>query len=210
MRSIMVKQRLQEIALISSISIKRVRYPFLLIPILMTVIIFSIIAVRMPMESYDFYYGNCKSLLEVQALSLLKVAVAVAVIRLVFTKFALFSFWLLCLNTVLLMREIHWDFMSEGVYVGFMILLVIAWLKYDLLKEYLQSQFFLTIFSMILLCYFISVTLDGQWWTQTDRMDIVGQLTEEIIEDFGHFLVIIMTLFSRKQSRSQNEKALPR
>ena len=111
------------------------------------------------------------------------------------------------MNVVLLMREIHWDFMSEGVYIGFMILLVIAWLKYDLLSEYLQSRFFLTIFSMILLCYFISVTLDGQWWTQTDRMDIVGQLTEEIIEDFGHILVIIMTLFSRKQRRSLNGKA---
>ena len=56
--------------------------------------------------------------------------VAVSVIRLVFAKFAPFPLWLLGLTAVFLMREIHWELMSEGVYVGVIILLVIAWLQY--------------------------------------------------------------------------------
>ena len=58
---------------------------------------------------------------------------------------------------------------------------------------------------MIFLSYFISITLDGQWFTQSDRMDTVGQLIEEIIENFGHVMVVIMTLFTRYQGVTQDE-----
>ena len=204
----MIKKSLQEIAAILRVSFKGVCYPFLLIPILVAAVSFWIIAWQMPMESYSSWRTACKIFWEVKALQILIVAVAVAVIRLVFTKFALFSLWLLGLTVVFLMREIHWDFMSEGVYVGVIILLVIAWLQYDLLKEYLQNRFFLTLIAVVFLAYFIGVTLDGQWWTTTERMDQVGQLAEEVVEVFGHLLLLMMVVFSRKQSRFMDEEAL--
>ena len=182
-----------------SISLKGVYYPFLLIPILVAAVSFWIIAWQMPMESYDSWHGACKTFWETKALQVLIVAVAVAVIRLAFTKFAPFSLWLLGFTVVFLMREIHWDFMSEGVYVGVIILLVIAWWQYDLMREYLQSRFFLTMFAMVFLAYFISVTLDAQCWTETERMDHVGQLAEEVVEVFGHLLIVMMTVFSCKK-----------
>jgi len=205
----MIKRSLQENAAILRASFKGVCYPFLLIPILVALVSFWIIAWQMPpMESYHSWRDACKIFWEATALHVLIVAVAVAVIRLVFTKFALFSLWLLGLTVVFLMREIHWEFMSEGVYVRVIILLVIAWLQYDLLREYLQNRLFLTLFAMVFLAYFISVTLDGQWWTKTERMDQVGQLAEEVVEVFGHLLVVMMAVFSRKQSRSLDEEAL--
>jgi hypothetical protein len=177
-----------------------VYYPSLLIPILVAAVSFWIIARQMPMESYDFWYGALKTFWESKALQVLIVAVTAAVIRLVFTKFAPFSLWVLGFTVVFLMREIHWDFMSEGVYIGVIILLVIAWSQYDQMREYLQSRFFLTMFAMVFLTYFISVTFDAQCWTKTERMDHVGQLAEEIVEVFGHLLIVIMTVFSCKKS----------
>ena len=182
-----------------SISLKGVYYPFLLIPILVAAVSFWIIVWQMPMESYDFWHHTCKIFWETKALQVLIVAVAVAVIRLTLTKFAPFSLWLLGFTVVFLMRESHWDFMSEGVYVGVIILLVIAWWQYDLMREYLQSRFFLTMFAMVFLAYFIGVTLDAQCWTETERMDHVGQLAEEVVEVFGHLLIVMMTVFSCKK-----------
>ena len=98
------------------------------------------------------------------------------------------------------MREIHWDFMSAGVYVGLFSFMIIAWLRYDSFKEYMGHRFFLTMFTMVFLTYFIAVTFDGQWWTSAERMDEVGQLAEEALEVFGHILVIIMVVFSRRQA----------
>lgn len=179
-----------------SISSKGVYYPSLLIPILVAAVSFWIIAWQMPMESYDPWRGSCKTYWETKALQVLIVAVAVAVIRLAITKFAPFSLWLLGFTTVLLMREIHWDFMSEGVYAGMIILLVIAWLQYDLMRKYLQNGFFLNMLAMVFLAYFIGATLDAQCWTETERMDHVGQLAEEVVEVFGHLLIVPMTVFS--------------
>jgi hypothetical protein len=182
-----------------STSFKGVYYPFFIIPILVAVVSFWIIAWQMPMESYHSWFVAFKIFWETKALQVLIVAAAVAAIRVVFTEFAPFPLWLLGLTVVFLMREIHWDFMSEGVYVGVIILLVIAWLQYDLMREYFQSRFFLTMFAMVFLTYFIGVTFDAQWWTKTERMDNVGQLAEEVVEVFGHLLIVIMTLFTCKK-----------
>lgn len=183
-----------------SISLKGVYCPFLLIPVLVAAASFWIIAWQMPMESYDSWRGSCKFFWENKALQVLIVAMVLAVIRLAITKFALFSLWLLGVTTVFLLREIHWDFMSEGVYVGLIILLIFAWLQYDLMIEHLQNRFFLTILAMVFLAYFIAVTLDAQCWTKTERMDDVGQIAEEIVEVFGHLLIVIITVFPYKKA----------
>jgi len=206
-RNIMIKNKLQEFFTIIRESLKRVYYPVLIIPILVAAISFWIIAWQMPLESYEPWQRASKSVWEAMALILLKGAVAVTVLRVFLTKFTLFSIWLFGLVTVFLMREIHWDFMSEGVYVGLMILLLIAWLKYDLFKEYMRQRFFLTMFTMVFFTYFIAVTFDGQWWTATRRMDQVGQLAEEILEVFGHVLVLVMVIFSRKQIQALDKES---
>jgi hypothetical protein len=205
-KNIMIKQNLQKLFSILGESFKRVYYPVLIIPVLVAAISFWIIAWQMPLESYEPWQRASKSIWESTALILLKSAVALTVLRVIFSKFEPFTIWLLGLATVFLMREIHWDFMSEGVYVGVIILLLIAWLKYDMFKEYMQQRFFLTLFTMVFLTYFTAVTFDGQWWTETKRMDQVGQLAEEILEVFGHLLVIVMVIFSRKQNHGMDEK----
>ena len=205
--NIMIKNKLQELFTIIRESLKRVYYPVLIIPILVAAISFWIVEWQMPLESYESWQRASKSVWEAMALILLKGAVAVTVLRMAVTKFKPFSIWLFGLTTVFLMREIHWDFMSEGVYVGLMIFLAIAWFKYDLFKEYMQQRFFLTMFTMVFFTYFIAVTFDGQWWTATRRMDQVGQLAEEILEVFGHVLVIVMVIFSRKQIQAPDEES---
>jgi len=203
----MIKLKFQELFKIIRESFTRIYYPVLIIPILVATISFWIVAWQMPLESYEPWQRASKSVWESMALILLKGAVAMTVLRVFFTKFTPFSIWLSGLATVFLMREIHWDFMSEGVYVGLMILLIIAWLKYDLFKEYMRQRFFLTMFAMVLFTYFIAVTFDGQWWTTTRRMDQVGQLAEEILEVFGHLMVIVLVIFSRKQIQALDEES---
>ena len=203
----MIKLKFQELFKIIRESFTRIYYPVLIIPILVAAISFWIIAWQMPLESYEPWQRASKSVWEAVELILLKGAVAMTILRVFFTKFTPFSIWLFGLATVFLMREIHWDFMSEGVYVGLMILLIIAWLKYDLFKEYMRQRFFLTMFAMVFFTYFIAVTFDGQWWTTTRRMDQVGQLAEEILEVFGHLMVIVLVIFSRKQIQALDEES---
>lgn len=203
----MIKRNIDGLLTIIRESSKKVYYPILILPILIAVISFWIVALKMPMESYKTWHTISKSSWEAIALILLKAAVALSIIRTLYTKFTPFFIWLTGLTGVLLMREIHWDFMSAGVYVGLLIFMLIAWLKYDSLKEYMATPFFLTIFALVFFSYALAVTFDGQWWTTTKRMDQVGQLAEEILEVFGHLMVIAMVLFSRKQN--QEISAMP-
>jgi hypothetical protein len=61
------------------------------------------------------------------------------------------------------------------------------------------------VFALIFFTYFIAVTFDGQWWTASRRMDQAGQLAEEILEVFGHILVLVMVTFCRKLSKPLDE-----
>lgn len=203
----MINKKFRELLSIFRESLRKLYFPVLIIPVLVAIISFLAIARQMPLETYKSWYAAVKPFWEYWALILLKVALAIAILRVFFTKFAPFSIWLTGVVTVFLMREIHWDFMSTGVYVGVFALLLIAWLKYEVLKEYMRQRFFINIFTMIFLTYFIAVTFDGQWWTESNRMDKVGQLAEEILEVFGHLLVLVMVIFYRKKRHGEAKKS---
>lgn len=184
----------------------RIRYPWLLLPVAVTLLSFRVISLRMPVD-YEAWFQNGKAFWETRALEVLAAAACVAVVRLVMSRFLPFLVWLTTLVLILLMREIHWCVMSVGVYVGIAVLLAIAWWQFDLLKAQFSRPLLPTVLAMIFVSYAISVTLDGQWWTATERMDTVGQLAEEIVEVFGHVMVLVLVFCVRLRSAAALERS---
>jgi len=192
----MLETELKQLPMILKHAFKGISYPFLLIPVVFSAVCFVFVNAAMP-EYYDYWYALNKEIFERYAVFITTLAVVAALIRCILTRFAPFSNWLAGLTILLMMREIHWDWMSTGIYIGLLLLFIIAWLKYDLLEKYFESRFFLTLMTMIFLSYLIAVTFDSQMWTETERMDHVGQLAEEVVEDFGHWLVVLMVMTVR-------------
>ena len=65
---------------------------------------------------------------------------------------------------LVLAREIHFDWTDAGIYIGLIVLLGIASLKYDALKDHLDTPWVINLVVIGLFTYVLSQTIDQRWW----------------------------------------------
>ena len=186
----------------SMIALKTLRsiyYPSLLLPVLVAAIAFLIVKANMPLDFEDWWNAR-KAVLEDLALILTGGAFALSVIRCVLTKGSIFSLWISFFTMIIWFREIHWDWTSSGVYVGFLIWMAFAFFKYERLEPALSDRETITLLALILFTYFVAVTFDQQWWTDGDYFNKCGKLAGEVVEDLGHSLIVLLVLIGSRKT----------
>jgi len=152
---------------------------------------------------YSQWWDAHKRVLESLALILTGGAFGIALLRVAMTKGSTFSFWLSGLALIVWFREIHWEWMSAGVYVGLFVWAVIGCWKYTSIEKALLNRRTITLLALIFFSYAVAVTFDQQWWTDAKYMDKVGKLAGEVLEDLGHlFLVLLVGMSSWEKKGS--------
>lgn len=180
-------------------TLRSIFYPSFLLPVIVAVIAFLIVKEHMPVD-YREWWNAKKAVLENLALILIGGAFGLSVIRVVLTRGAVFSIWISAFALNLWFREIHWDWMSAGVYVGLFLWMAFAFFKYERLEPALSDRKTITLLALIFFSYFVAVTFDQQWWTEGKYYDKCGKLTGEVIENLGHTLMGLLVLIgSRKK-----------
>ncbi len=179
-------------------TLRSIYYPSFLLPVIVAGIAFLIVKANMPLDFADWWNAR-KAVLEDLALILIGGAFALSVIRCVLTKGSIFSLWISAFAMIIWFREIHWDWTSSGVYVGFLIWLAFAFFKYERLEPALSDRKTVTLLALILFTYFVAVTFDQQWWTDGDYFNKIGKLAGEVVEDLGHSLVLLLVLFGSRK-----------
>ena len=169
----------------------KICWPLLALPLLLTVLVAP--AVRLMLTTgIDF-----KALFENVALWVLFVAVAVGSIRyLVERQSALL--WLTAFCGVLLFREFH--FMKQAsalAIVAMAVLLLIAWRRFDRLAGFLATPRVVTLIAMMVCCYILSQVMDRNFIRGISPVFVV---LEEVLEDMGHFLGMVLMLAAKQDS----------
>ncbi len=185
----------KQIRMIVQDNIKNISFFWFFAPVVVALVSFWAVMTNMP-EVYDSWWSGVKAVLETIALVLMGAAFLFSLLRIALTKGSVFSIWLSVLVLILLCREIHWDWTSNGVYVGVFLWAVAGVWKYSLLKEALSDRKTITLLALVFFSYFVGVTFDQQWWTEAERMDKIGKLAGEVVEDFGHVCVCALLIVS--------------
>ncbi len=185
----------KQIRMIVQDNIKNISFFWFLAPVVVALVSFWVVMTNMP-EVYGFWRDEVKAVLETIALVLMGAAFLFSLLRVVLTKGSAFSIWLSTLVLILLCREIHWDWTSNGVYIGVFFWAAVGVWKYSLLKEALSDRKTITLLALVFFSYFVGVTFDQQWWTEAERMDKIGKLAGEVVEDFGHICICMLLIVS--------------
>jgi len=149
-----------------------------------------------------------KAPLESASVVLLSVTTALATLRLALSRRPFFL-WGTALLAVLLSRELHFEGTSSGVYLGLLVLFLLALHYGDQLGDYLASRFVVNNLAMGVCAYAIAVSLDGRWWKPRPRWggygvpgeDIFHVPLEESMELLGHALFSLGVLGARRSPR---------
>jgi hypothetical protein len=169
----------------------KVCWPLLALPLLLTVLVAP--AVRLMLTTgIDF-----KALFENVALWVLFVAVAIGSIRyLVERRPALL--WLMAFCAVLLFRELHLMKQASAIaIVAMAVLLLVAWQRFDRLAGCLATPRVVTLLAMMICCYALSQVMDRNFIRGISPVFVV---LEEIVEDTGHFLGVVLMLVAKQDS----------
>lgn len=137
-----------------------------------------------------------RPIMETASLGVLPAALLIALGRYAIGREAFFL-WLTGFAGVLFCRELHFQGTSAGVYVGLGILAWLACRYYPQLGGYFANRRVATILTLILLMYFIGVTLDRNVWKFIPDRKIWASPLEEIVEIAGHIGVVILALAAR-------------
>jgi hypothetical protein len=161
-----------------------------------------LVAVALGMMITENLYAPEKGLLEFAAIVMLSVATALAFARFLASRHPFFL-WGSGLLSVLLCREIHFMGTSTGVYIGMVVMLVVANRYYANLREYLATSFVTNALAMGSFAYLVAVTIDARWWkARAAWPGIPGEEVfhvplEELMELVGHVLILAALLLAR-------------
>jgi len=108
-----------------------------------------------------------------------------------------FFLWGAGLMGVIFCREIHFQGTDFGIYLGLVLLLGIALLKYDALEDYLANPLVINLFVIGLFTYFLAQSIDQRWWKGLLGEEVVFVPLEETMEVMGHCFIGTALLFAK-------------
>jgi len=112
-----------------------------------------------------------------------------------------FFLWGTGLLGLIMCREIHFEGTDPGMYIGLLMLLGIALLKYDKFKDYLDNPLVINLLLIGFFTYFLSQTLDQRWWKGLPGERIVHVSLEEMLEVLGHCIIGSAILFCKSMQQ---------
>lgn len=142
------------------------------------------------------------------ALSILAYATVLSFMRLFWGRRPFFL-WLSALCLAAFCREIHFDGTSTGFYIALVVLIAVVLFKYPTLAEYLNTRIVPTLLASAFFCYFLAQTLDQQWWRFAIGKPLWSPPLEEFLEVLGHFCILLLAIFSRKNTAQNLSSARP-
>lgn len=179
---------------ILAFSLRRVRYRWLAVPVVVAVVTALII---------DFTQsapGSIMSTAEVLAIVILSVALGVIAWRWRRERH-LFLGWLTGLVALLLFREIHIYKSSLVVEILLPIVVFLAARWYFRMAGYFASSRTLTILVLVFATYTLTETLDNHAFEFIPNEDYWERPTEETLELLGHLFVLLLTITARADAR---------
>lgn len=169
--------------------IRRVHFVWLLVPLAFMLTLWGLIwAGIVSIGSED---------MEGVAIVLTSLFMITVVVRFAISRHRFFL-WGAGLMGVILCREIHFQGTDFGIYLGLVLLLGIALLKYDALKDYLANPFVINLFAIGLFTYFLSQSIDQRWWKGLPGEEFVFVPLEETMEVLGHCFMGTALLCAKK------------
>ncbi|MBN2212362.1 MAG: hypothetical protein JW709_13270 [Sedimentisphaerales bacterium] len=139
-----------------------------------------------------------KEKLEIVGLSVIHVALAIALVRLMLARHVYFI-WLVGLSGACVCREYHFAGTSTGIYVVLAVLLWSAWWFYGAMATYFRTRLVVNLLAAVFLCYIISQMLDQQWWRFLIGVPAWSSPVEESLEVLGHAGQVLLVSLSRQQ-----------
>ena len=169
--------------------IRRVHFVWLLVPLAFMLTLWGLIwAGIVSIGSED---------MEGVAIVLTSLFMITVVVRFAISRHRFFL-WGAGLMGVILCREIHFQGTDFGIYLGLVLLLGIALLKYDALKDSLANPFVINLFAIGLFTYFLSQSIDQRWWKGLPGEEFVFVPLEETMEVLGHCFMGTALLCAKK------------
>lgn len=181
-----------------TILFRRFDYRYLVVPPGVMIALWFLIAAG--------FYSYGRQELESLAILVNCCLVMALVVRLCVSRHVFFL-WSIGLMGLVLAREIHFDWTDAGIYIGLIVMLGVASLKYDALKDYLDTRWVINLVAIGLFTYVLSQTIDQRWWKGLPGEDLVHVPLEETMEVLGHCFIGVALLCARNLS---HKMATPR
>ena len=152
---------------------------------------------------YFMYHGyadteaTIKPLMESFSVQLIATAAAIFLIRFIFTRTRL-DFLLFIMTANFMCREIKFAGTEEGVFVVFLIVLILAikW-KHNLIQTVDGADWFLIVLGTVMFSYFYAFLVQRGAFTHVlPNEDQVSEGLEEVLENVGHFMFVVLAIVS--------------
>jgi hypothetical protein len=169
--------------------LKRVQYRWLLVPLLL-------FGVTMYC-SFNGYLLKAKETLESSAVLVMSIAVLLAFVQFL-REMNAFRLWYLCLALNFLSREFHWEGAENVVYPALVVLMLVAWIKFDALATYLAHPRLLTILFVGFASYGLSQLIDMRRLPGVFRDRGFMNTPEESMEVLGHVFILCGTFLAAR------------
>lgn len=148
------------------------------------------------------------------------VMVATVVFLLVYLRFRQSRYlgWLFVLFSAVTFRELHLveELNEEGVYTNlddrhyiflFVLILLVAWRKYNWLAPYLESRLHVTLLATAAFTYVCTVALDHRVLDQMAILDHISHKVEEAVELLGHTLILTSGVLAARQTWQEESES---
>ena len=118
--------------------------------------------------------------------------------------------WLAVLAGVFFCREIHFTGTNLLVYTVPPLLLLVAWLRFDRLGDYLTNPGVVTMLVILGMFYTITQSLDARLFAFLPQEQSWERGAEESLEVIGHTMLVCLAIFSRPRRKKPDTKpAIP-
>ena len=119
--------------------------------------------------------------------------------------------WLAGLAGVFFCREIHFTGTNVLIYTAPLVLLLVAWLMFDHLADYLTNPGVVTMLVILGMFYTITQSLDAHLFEFLPQERLWEKGAEETLEVIGHTVLVCLAIFSRPRREGPDTKpAIPR
>ena len=188
---------------------KAIFYPALLIPILLVALAAWVACDTIPEffepevgpNVYNAEYDSWMYWMEtIGGPWLTGIAAGLALVRLGVQRNA-FCVWVLSLAGLLFLRELHYKWVDIIIYPGLVAIFTMAWLYYESMCKYFATRMMVTLTALLIFSYVISQTLDQRWWKFLPREAHWERPVEEVLECFGHCMLIGLAVLTRATGR---------
>ena len=179
---------------------KAIFYPALLIPLLLTAVGAWVVCQTIPEIPGPEYKAWMYWLETIGGPWVTGIAAGLALVRLLAQRNA-FCVWVLSLAMLLFFRELHYKWVDIVIYPGLVTIFIAAWIYYESMCKYMATRLMVTLTALLLFSYFISQSLDLRWWKFLPGEAHWERPVEELMEVFGHAMMIGLVVLTRATGR---------